>query len=360
MSEALAAFNRWLIALPEADAVFLVRLTLGFVLCLGAIIGSFLNVCVYRIPLGQSVSHPRSHCFSCGKIIPWYLNVPILSWLVLRGRCANCRAPISVRYPLVEAATALLFLLVFQMWGNPALFGLNRLPTPLLILPLWAFVASVVVDVLIDIDHRILLDRISLGGTALAFLLAAFVPAWFGTGGWWEALLASLGGAAAGFGVGFAIAWVGERVFLQDAFGFGDVKWLMLFGALFGWRGALCILMIAAFVGLGMGLAALLSAKLRRRGGEAGPLAIPFGPALGTAALLWLFWSDALVRLAFSAHAWAFQHRGAFLGVLLPLLLISLAWLLHRIRAIRAAVQEDDGLEPLSEESPEHERHHSP
>lgn len=354
MSEWFAPLIDWYRLLPEADAIRLVRLALVFVLCLGAIIGSFLNVCIYRIPLGQSVSRPRSHCFSCGKTIPWYLNIPVLSWLILRGRCANCKAPISVRYPVIEAVTALLFLLVFQMWANPHALLLNAIPgqVPALILFYWIFVASVVVDVMIDIDHRILLDRISLGGTLIALAVSAAFPILHHAPSWWPALLASLGGAAAGFGAGFAIAWLGERIFLQDAFGFGDVKWLMLFGAIFGWRGALFILMFAAFIGLAMGLVAIAVAKFRRTAADddGAPFAIPFGPALGAAALLWLFWGNLLVDGLFAAHAWAFTHRTAFLGALFSLLLLSCGWLIYRIRAIRRAAQDED-LEELPEES---------
>ena len=151
----------FLIGLSEEDATFLARVMIGFVGCLGAIIGSFLNVCIYRIPMELSVSRPRSHCFSCGKTIPWYHNIPVLTWFILRGKCSNCKAPISFRYPAIEALTAILFLAVFQMWGNPALFGLNPLSVPELIPFFWLFVASTVVNVMIDIDHRILLDRIS-------------------------------------------------------------------------------------------------------------------------------------------------------------------------------------------------------
>ena len=343
--------NEWLINLPEEDATFLARVAIAFVLCLGAVIGSFLNVCIYRIPLGQSVSRPRSHCFGCGKTIPWYHNLPILSWFILRGRCAYCKSPISFRYPLVEALTALLFLLVFLMWGNPGLLALNHLQTPELIPFLWLFAASTVVNVMIDLDHRILLDRISLGGTLLALAASAAFPTLHGYMLWHQGLLASLIGAAAGFGLGFAIAWLGERIFLQDAFGFGDVKWLMLFGALFGWHGMLHILMIAAFLGLIMGLGAMLAQRLRRAPADDGPLAIPFGPALGAAALLWLLWGRWVPRALLWLQAHALAHRQAVLLTLIPLLLLATGWLIWRVRAIRRAAIED-GLEPLPPDDP--------
>ncbi len=342
--------NEWLMALPEEVATFYARVAITFVLLLGAIIGSFLNVCIYRIPLEQSVSRPRSHCFSCGKIIPWYYNIPLLSWLMLRGRCAYCKAPISVRYFIVEALTAILFLLVFQMWGNPTLFGLNKLQLPELLPFYWLFVASTVVNVMIDIDHRILLDRISIGGTLLTLAVSAFFPMMQGATVWYAALATSFGGAVAGFALGFAIAWLGQRVFLQDAFGFGDVKWLMLFGALFGWSGCLAILILAAFVGLALGGLTIASqhfALKARKDADAldeavEPIAIPFGPALGISALLWLFWSNRLVAAVDAAQLWMALHREIVLLLFIPIFLLTSIWLLIRIHRIRKAIRDEE------------------
>lgn len=337
--------GEYFIGLSEEDLTLLMRWALGFVLCLGAIVGSFLNVCIYRIPLEQSVVTPRSHCFGCGKVIPWYYNIPVLAWFVLRGKCAYCKSPISFRYPFIEALTALLFLLVFQMWGNPGLLGLNRLPIPELIPFFWLFVASTVVDVMIDIDHRILLDRISLGGTLITLAVSAAYPVLQGCDDWLVAVVRSLIGAGAGFGIGFAIAWLGRRIFLQDAFGFGDVKWMMLFGALFGWAGLLYILTMASLLGLVMGLGAMAISHCRKtlRGGEA--LAIPFGPALGLAALLWLFWGRKLLAGLEAVRAWSLDHNDAMLLVLGPVALATLAWLCVRIHFIRKAIREEEAAE---------------
>lgn len=345
--------TEFLLSLSEEDLTFVMRFAMGFVLCLGAIVGSFLNVCIYRIPLEQSVVRPRSHCFGCGKVIPWYYNVPVLAWFILRGKCAYCKSPISFRYPLIEALTALLFLLVFQMWGNPSLFGLNRLPIPELIPILWLFVASTVVDVMIDIDHRILLDRISIGGTLITFAVSAAYPVLQGCEDWLVALARSGLGAAAGFSVGFLIAWLGWRIFLQDAFGFGDVKWLMLFGALFGWAGVLYILTLASLLGLVMGLVAMLIGRLRRTLAEDEPLAIPFGPALGAAALLWLFWGRRIHGAIEALRAWSLEHNDTLFLCFLPLAILSLGWLCLRIRAIRRAAREaaEAELDPVQAES---------
>ncbi len=346
--------TEWLISLPEEQATFLMRLTLGGVLCLGAIIGSFLNVCIYRIPLGQSVSVPRSHCFSCGKTIPWFHNIPVFSWFILRGRCAACGSPISFRYPLIEALNALLFLLVFQMWGNPALFALTPLPLPELIPFFWLFVASTLVNVMIDFDHRILLDRISLGGTVLALAVSAAFPILHGADIWWAGLARSAVGAGAGFATGLIIAWCGERIFLQDAFGFGDVKWMMLFGAIFGWLGFFWILLLACFIGLLMGLGVLLGSKVKRAL-DAQPLAIPFGPALGAGALLWLFWRGCLLRHYAALRLWVLEHEELMLMLCVPLLILAFAWLIIRIRIIRQQVREE-AADP--EEAHEEEAHH--
>ena len=341
--------GEYFVGLSEEDLTLLMRWALGFVLCLGAIVGSFLNVCIYRIPLEQSVVTPRSHCFGCGKVIPWYYNIPVLAWFVLRGKCAYCKSLISFRYPFIEALTALLFLLVFQMWGNPGLLGLNRLPIPELIPFFWLFVASTVVDVMIDIDHRILLDRISLGGTLITLAVSAAYPVLQGCDDWLVAVVRSLIGAGAGFGIGFAIAWLGRRIFLQDAFGFGDVKWMMLFGALFGWAGLLYILTMASLLGLVMGLGAMAISHCRKTLREGEPLAIPFGPALGLAALLWLFWGRKLLAGREAVHAWSLDHNDAMLLVLGPVALATLAWLCVRIHFIRKAIREEEAAE--SEES---------
>ena len=324
----------FLIGLSEEDATFLARVMIGFVVCLGAIIGSFLNVCIYRIPMELSVSRPRSHCFSCGKTISWYHNIPVLTWFILRGKCSNCKAPISFRYPAIEALTAILFLAVFQMWGNPALFGLNPLSVPELIPFFWLFVASTVVNVMIDIDHRILLDRISLGGTLFTFAVSTAFPILHGCTLWYDGLLTSFYGALAGFGIGFAIAFLGERIFLQDAFGFGDVKWMMLFGAIFGWQGLLWILLMSSFIGLLMGAGVLLYNRIKGLADEQA-VAIPFGPALGTAALLWLFWSRVILKTCIALRDWVLMHEQGFLMGFIPVLLLMSGWLIFRIRMIR-------------------------
>ncbi len=339
----------WMRMMPEEQAVFFWRVIITVVVLLGAIIGSFLNVCIYRIPLEQSISKPRSHCFSCQKLIPWYHNIPILSWLILRGKCAYCKSPISPRYLIVEAMTAVLFLLVFQMWGNPEAFALDKLQYPSLIPFWWLFVASTVVNIGIDCDHRILLDRISIGGTLITFAVAAACPYLHNETLWYLGLTHAVMGAFVGFGIGFAISWLGERIFLQDAFGFGDVKWMMLFGALFTWSGLLWILMLAAIIGLLLGLPLMLMQKFKKTLQEDEPFALPFGPALGLAAMTWLFWGSKIIRAMVNIQLWMNENDSAVLMILLPILLLSTLWLVFRILAIRQAAREEvDELDPLA------------
>ncbi|MBR1608521.1 MAG: prepilin peptidase, partial [Kiritimatiellae bacterium] len=152
----------------------------AFVAAFGACTGSFLNVCIYRVPLGQSVVRPRSHCMSCGAAIPWYHNIPVLSWFVLRGRCAKCGAKFSFRYAAVEAFVALLFVAAFCMWapaGARPPLGMRPVPVPLpppgcpaapralaTIPSGWVFLSGLVVATFVDFDHFIIPDSVTVGG----------------------------------------------------------------------------------------------------------------------------------------------------------------------------------------------------
>lgn len=181
---------------------------------LGAIVGSFLNVCVYRLPLGLSVNEPRrSFCPHCKAQLAWHENIPILGWLALRGRCAHCKAPIAVRYPLVELLTALLFYFVWQRFRAEWV----------LVLPFWIFTGLVIVATFIDFDHFIIPDEITIGGTVAGLLLSVAVPALMGEVSHAYALLWSLLGAAVGYftlwGVveGGKLAFGKKRVVLPQA-----------------------------------------------------------------------------------------------------------------------------------------------
>ena len=240
----------------------------GLLGAFGLIVGSFLNVCIYRLPRGASVAWPGSHCPSCGRPLAWFENVPVVSWLVLRGRCRMCATPISPRYPIVEAITALLFVAAYPAYG----------PGPLLAVRL-LFVCALVVLFAIDLEHQILPNVITLPGIVIGVLCSVLLPP-----GWPSALL----GVAAGGLFPFAIAEVYLRVRGREGMGMGDFKMLAMVGAFLGWPLVWITLLMACVLGIVIGGGALL---VSRRG-----LAtrIPFGTFIAVAAALCVYFGDAL------------------------------------------------------------------
>jgi leader peptidase (prepilin peptidase)/N-methyltransferase len=236
----------------------------------GACIGSFLNVCIYRIPSGLSVVHPGSSCPRCRTLIAFYDNLPILSYLLLRGKCRSCRAPIAVRYPFVELLGGLLAL------ACALAFGLT-----LHALVVFAFIATLIVVALIDLDHRIIPDVISLPGIPLFFLASMAVPTLT-----WQS---SLVGILVGGGSLFSVAWVYQRITGREGMGGGDIKLLAMIGAMTGWQGVVFTLFAASAVGTVIGILAML-----RSGGNM-RLAIPFGPFLALGAVIYLFFGQGLI-----------------------------------------------------------------
>ena len=261
-----------------------------FVLLVGACVGSFLNVCVYRIPLGLSVVAPRSFCPACKAPIPSWCNVPLLSWLVLGGKCRACKARIPARYLCVEALTAALFGMVFLQWDAlPPVLGLARLDV--FLLPVFmAFAASLVCASFIDLDHYILPDRITVGGTAAGLALSPLLPQLHGADAWHTALLRSAIGAGSGFAVLWLVAVLGRLAFKKEAMGGGDVKLMAMFGAFFGWVSLPFILFAASLAGSVAGVFLIAAGRREKTGGI-----IPFGPFLCLAALVWMFWGPALL-----------------------------------------------------------------
>ncbi|MGK2905936.1 MAG: prepilin peptidase [Desulfuromonadales bacterium] len=237
---------------------------LGATFILGSIIGSFLNVCIYRIPAGLSIVRPRSRCPQCETPIAWYHNLPILSWILLKGRCATCAAPFSVRYPLVEALTGVLFALFFYRFAfHPV--------TPVILL----LVAVLVVITFIDLDHQIIPDVISLPGIPIGFLCSFLVP--------WVSWQDSLLGILLGGGSLLTIALGYELLTRKEGMGFGDVKLLAMLGAFLGWSAIFPIIFIGSLLGTLVGIPLMLIKKAD------GKLAVPFGPFLSAAALIHLF-----------------------------------------------------------------------
>ncbi len=272
---------------------------------LGACLGSFLNVCIYRIPKDESVVHPRSHC-GCGRPIAWYDNLPVLSWLILRGRARCCGRAFSFRYPAVEVMTAALFLACWLLFPpGKAVAGM-------------VLCSIVICALFIDLDHMIIPDVFTIGGAATGVLLSLILPSLHGqTHDYFmiaslragrEAVLGMLLGSA----LVLWIALFAEAIMKKEAMGFGDVKYLGALGAFVGWKGAVFGMFGGAMLGCLWFAAGVFWKKTT---GHAAPAAlpaetpdgqpaelglgmhVPFGPMLGVAALIYFFglnrWVDA-------------------------------------------------------------------
>lgn len=257
------------------------------VLAVGLILGSFLNVCIHRLPLGESVVHPGSRCPRCGAPVRAWHNVPILSWLFLRGRCASCAAPIAARYPAVEALTGLLAVALWKGLGPSSAFVVAAVFTPMMIVLFFT-----------DFDHQLLPDLVTLPGFGLGLALAWSNP-FLGEPGW-PRIVASLTGAALGSGILWGIGEIYSRLRGVEAMGFGDVKMMALVGAFTGPAGVAVTLFAASVVGAVVGLA-LIPLK-----GKTLQNTLPFGCFLAPAALAALLWG----RRAVAAYLGALHLGG--------------------------------------------------
>ncbi len=258
----------------------------------GACVGSFLNVCIYRIPLDLSVVTPRSHCPNCKKQIAWYHNIPIFTFLALRGKCAYCGEKITPQYVLVEFLVAVLFLLVwfkFEVFpGYIPPLGMEMFSNPFLIPVYWLVIGGLILGTFVDFEHMIIPDRVTLGGIVAGLILSAAVPALHGK----ETILASLMESGIGLAVGWGSLWlvavIGKAIFKKDAMGFGDVKLMGAIGAFFGWQAVLFVIMVSSFVGAFVGIGLIMAKKKDLQG------RIPFGPYISLAALIWMLWGERL------------------------------------------------------------------
>jgi leader peptidase (prepilin peptidase)/N-methyltransferase len=242
---------------------------------LGACVGSFLNVCVYRIPLNRSIVSPPSHCAACGAPIPWYYNIPIVTWPMLRGKAACCGTRIDLRYWLVEVGMAFLFLALWLKYGET---------DPVATVIYAIMISGLATACLIDLDHFIIPDRFSLGGCVAGFVACAIHPALMDQTTTLHGFSWSLASAMAGALSLLAIAWLGTLLFRKEAMGMGDVKFLAAICSFLGATSITFVLPLSAFVGAILGVALIIF----QRG--AWGTRIPYGPFLGLAVVLWLFW----------------------------------------------------------------------
>ena len=233
----------------------------------GAMIGSFLNVCIHRLPRHESIVWPSSRCPACGGRIAPYDNVPILSFLWLRGRCRACQAPISFRYPLVEAANGLGYAWIVQQFG----LGWPAAAYAMLF-------SSLLVITFIDLDHQIIPDRITLPGIPLGILCAATA---LPTG-----LLNSVLGVLLGGGLLWFMAWISPFLFGKEGMGGGDIKLLAMVGAFLGWEPVLLTVLVGASIGAITGLFLIVLKRLRR------DQHVPFGPFMALGAVVAMFFFD--------------------------------------------------------------------
>lgn len=265
------------------------------IVVLGACFGSFLNVCIYRIPRELSVVSPGSHCPGCKVPIAWYLNIPVLSFLLLRGKCSKCGIRISARYVIVEVLVAVLFSLIWVKYINgitgAAILGIVPMDSFSLVPIYCLMVFGLVLGTFVDFEHLIIPDRVTLGGIVIGVALSACVPALHEVELIKDSVFRSALGAAAGWGTLWGIALLGSFIFKKEAMGFGDVKLLGAIGAFVGWAGVLFTVFVSSLVGSFVGIAFVLCKQKEMQS------KIPYGPYLALGGLIWVLWGDALARM---------------------------------------------------------------
>jgi len=262
----------------------------------GLVVGSFLNVCIFRLPReGMSIVKPRSHCPLCLSPIHWYDNIPVISFIILGGKCRVCRKPISLRYPLVEILTGVIFSLAafvtFYKVGDVNFESISHFIVMIYV------TSMMIVVTFIDLEFRIIPDEISIPGIILSIVISSIVPSihrWVPPIDFMKNLPAVSGGAAAvigvlvGGGIIYVIGVVGKMVFKKEAMGFGDVKYMSMLGGFLGARGIILTLLVACFFGSVVGALRLIITKDRY---------IAFGPFLSLGAFLMLFFGEKIYKL---------------------------------------------------------------
>lgn len=243
---------------------------------LGAIVGSFLNVCIWRMPRNESVVFGRSHCTNCSKTIAWYDNIPFLSYIVLGGRCRSCKSAISFRYFLVELLSALSFVLVFVKFGlEPEFFIFS------------ALISALIVATFIDFSHQIIPDEITLGGIAAGLVVSFIYPPLHYETARLASIFASLKGLLTGGLSIYLIGKFGELIFKKESMGGGDVKFLGMIGTLLGWQKTILIFFISPMFGSIVGI--IMKIKYKKE-------IIPYGPYLSLGTLIMIFWGEKILQ----------------------------------------------------------------
>jgi leader peptidase (prepilin peptidase)/N-methyltransferase len=237
----------------------------------GAMLGSFLNVCIHRVPTGESVVYPPSRCPACGVPISYLDNVPLVSYVLLRGRCRACGGAISLRYPAVEALTGVMLVVLLYRFGISPALGVYT-----------AFIAALIVVSFIDLDQQIIPDVISVPGIVLGLVVSAL--------GQGPPLVDSVVGVLVGGGILYAVAVGYHALTGREGMGGGDIKLLAMIGAFVGWRGVLVTLIIGSFTGAIVGTSLIVA---RRTGSR---IPIPFGPFLALGAVCALVFGDQLIE----------------------------------------------------------------
>ncbi|HEY7443690.1 MAG TPA: prepilin peptidase [Vicinamibacterales bacterium] len=237
---------------------------------LGLAVGSFLNVCIHRLPRQESLAWPASRCPKCSSPLGWYDNIPLLSYIVLGGRCRRCGARIPVMYPLVELVTGVVCVAAYFLFGPSPLLGARLL-----------FACSMIVLFVIDLQHRILPNIITVPGIVVGFLFSFFLPP-----GW----ISSLIGIIAGGGVLLLMAEMYYRLRKEEGLGMGDVKMLAMIGAFLGWKLMLVTLVLSSFLGSFIGIAMIVLKKGDMK------YALPFGTFLAIGAIVASVSGDAILR----------------------------------------------------------------
>lgn len=248
-----------------------------FAFIFGSVVGSFLNVCIYRMPRGESIIYPWSHCTNCHRTIAWYDNIPFISYLVLKGRCRFCMAKISSRYFIIEGLTAITFVLLLWKFN----ISLDYLIYA-------ALISALIIISFIDLQYRIIPDELSLGGLILGLILSGLYPSLHGQTSMIAGFKSSFFGILVGGVSIYLIGLFGAVIFKKEAMGGGDIKLLAFIGAFLGWKLTLLTFFVAPILGSIVGVPLKFIKKQDT---------ISYGPFLSLAAFISIFWGDKILSL---------------------------------------------------------------